>query len=95
MDIARNKRKVWSWQATGAVLTFAGGLAAAVIGCGLTASSWVWAANAHPWLRELGTVLLILTIPLLILAGYCMDWEDRNRHKTRRQTARAAGRILD
>jgi hypothetical protein len=27
----------------------------------------------------------MITIPLLILSGYCLDWEERNQHKSAKQ----------
>jgi uncharacterized membrane protein YukC len=36
--------------------------------------TWILGGEAHPWIRWFGTGLLILTIPLLIFAGYCLDW---------------------
>jgi hypothetical protein len=86
MNAQRTKNAVWSWEATTAVCCFAGGIGAAFFGSVLTASTWILGAAAHPWLRGFGTAFLILTIPLLIFAGYCMDWmeRDRNRLKARR-----------
>jgi len=72
----------WTWKAMGAACSFSGGILAALIGSVLTASTWILGAAAHPWVRGLGTVFLILTIPLLILAGYCMDWMERDRKKS-------------
>ncbi len=77
MNKQRTKHAVWSWEATGAICCFAGGIGAALLGSVLTASTWILGAELHPLLRGAGTGLLILTIPLLILAGYCMDWMER------------------
>jgi len=87
MNRQRTKNAVWSWEATGAVCCFAGGISSALLGSVLTASTWVLGAEAHPWVRGLGTALLILTIPLLILAGYCMDWAEREPKKSRLPTS--------
>ena len=67
----------WSWEATIALCFFAGGIAAAVIGSVLTALTWVIGGDVHPWVREVGTGFLIVTIPLLILSGYCLDWMEQ------------------
>ena len=56
---------------------FAGGIGAALVGSSLTATTWIIGAQAHPWLRGGGTALLIVTIPLLIFSGYCLDWMER------------------
>ena len=50
---------------------------AGVVGSVLTSLSWIIGAEVHPWVRGVGTVLLILTIPLLILAGHCLDRLER------------------
>ena len=80
MDKQRRKHVVWSWD-TGALCCFAGGIGAALLGCILTAATWVFSAAQHPRLHALGTALLIVTIPLLIFAGYCMDWAELNQKK--------------
>ena len=59
-----------------------GGIIAALIGSVLTVSTWILGAAPHPWLRGLGTAFLILTIPLLIVSGYCLDWMERDRNKS-------------
>lgn len=75
------KRDVWTWEATGAIFSFAGGILAAFLGSLLTASTWILGTELHPWLRNLGTALLVSTIPLLIFAGCCLDWMERDRNK--------------
>jgi hypothetical protein len=82
MNAQRTKFSLWTLEATGAACSFSGGILAALIGSVLTASTWILGAVAHPWVRGLGTAFLILTIPLLILAGYCMDWMERDRNKS-------------
>jgi len=37
------------------------------------------AYGARQWLSTTGTVLLFLTIPLLIIGGYCMDWVEKDK----------------
>jgi hypothetical protein len=82
MNKQRTKRSVWTWEETGAVCCFAGGILAALLGSVLTATTWILGAAAHPWVRGMGTALLIVTIPLLIFAGYCMDWMERDKNST-------------
>ena len=77
MNDQRTKSALKAWEAAGAVCCFAGGIGAALIGSLLTALTWILGAPLHPWVRGTGTGLLILTIPLLILAGYFMDWAER------------------
>jgi hypothetical protein len=83
MDPEKAKNGIWSWEVIAAICCFAGGMGAALLGSVLTASTWILGAEAHPWVRGLGTALLILTIPLLIFAGYCMDWAEQEPKKSR------------
>jgi hypothetical protein len=96
MNKQRTQRTVWTWAATGAVCCFAGGIGTALVGSVLTAITWILGAQLHPWLRGSGTALLIITIPLLIFSGYCMDWmeRDRNKHATGR-AGKGEGRVLN
>jgi membrane protein DedA with SNARE-associated domain len=77
MDTQRIKHAVWSWEAVGAFCCFSGGIGAALLGTVLTAIAWMLGPQMHPWLHGLGTALLIVTIPLLIFSGYCLDWEEQ------------------
>jgi len=88
MNKQRTKDPVRSWEAVVAVCCFAGGIGAAVLGSLLTASTWILGAARHPWLHGLGTALLIITIPLLIFSGYCLDWAERDQIKSATQKSR-------
>jgi len=77
MNTQRTKRTVVNWEATGAFCCFTGGIGAALIGTILSATAWILGAPLHPWLHGLGTAFLIITIPLLIFSGYCLDWVER------------------
>lgn len=72
------KRRRVTLELIGAALCFGGGILAGLVGSLLTATTWILGAEQHPWVRGLGTALLIATIPLLIFAGYCLDWMERN-----------------
>jgi len=67
-------------QTLGAVLGLMGGLLAALFGSLFTLVSW-FSANevARHSISNMGTTLLFLTIPLLILGGYCMDRLDKDK----------------
>ena len=85
MDNQRTKRARRNWEATAAFCCFTGGIAAALVGSILTATTWILSAQPHPWLHGLGTALLIVTIPLLIFSGYCLDWMERHATSRRSQ----------
>jgi hypothetical protein len=93
MDPQRTKHAAWSWEAAGAFCCFSGGIGAAVVGTVLTGVAWVLGAQFHPWLHGLGTAFLVVTIPLLIFSGYCLDWEEeRSRSKGAREVHNASQR---
>jgi hypothetical protein len=62
-----------SRKATRALACFVSGIGAALLGTVLTVVAWVQGAEAHPWLRGVGTAFLVLIIPLLILVGFYLD----------------------
>ncbi|HEU0184490.1 MAG TPA: hypothetical protein VFS27_04195 [Blastocatellia bacterium] len=56
-----------------------GGVASAMFGAVFTGASWIVAnEGARRWLSGAGAVLLFLTIPLLIIGGFCMDWLEKD-----------------
>src|SRR5215475_5364388 len=62
------------WSVCGAGLGFIGGVLAPVFGVILTAASWIEGASSPgPLLHKAGTLCFYLTVPLLILGGYCLD----------------------
>jgi hypothetical protein len=59
-----------------------GGVASAMFGSVFTGASWFVAnEGARRWLSTTGEVLLFLTIPLLIIGGFCMDWLEKDNPK--------------
>jgi hypothetical protein len=80
---SQKTKLVWSWEAISACCCFAGGISAALLGSLLTAVTGILGATAHPWIRGAGTALLIVTIPLLIFAGYCLDWMEHKNENTK------------
>jgi hypothetical protein len=82
MSKQRTKRTVVNWEATGAFCCFTGGIGAGLLGTTFTAGAWALGAQLHPWMHGLGTALLVVTIPLLIFSGYCLDWMERAQTQT-------------
>lgn len=64
---------------------------AAITGSVITAITWFMGAALHPWLHGAGTALLITTIPLLILSGYCLDWAESQPNESSTQQSRKGG----
>lgn len=77
MKTQRATNEATSRKATRAIACFASGIGAALLGTVLTVVAWAQGAEAHPWLRGVGTAFLILIIPLLILAGFYLDDMER------------------
>ena len=76
----KGRRQLVQAQGLGAMLGLFGGAFAALCGGLLTAAGW-FAANdgARQWLSTTGSVLLLLTIPLIVLGACCMDWMEKGK----------------
>jgi|ERR1043165_1809641 hypothetical protein len=71
------------WRSFGAVSGLAGGIIVALLGSILTAISW-FTEDASRLEKVLGTVLLVLTIPLLIIGAQCLDLLDKKKDRARK-----------
>jgi len=81
------KRNLALVESASAIACFVGGILAGILGTFLSASAWILGGEQHPVVHGLGTAFLLVTIPLLILAGYCMDWLERDSTKDRPPTS--------
>lgn len=76
----RLRRALKQAQVAGALAGMAGGFFSAVFGSVFTAASWLASSEGvRQWLSTAGTALLILTIPLIIFGGFCMDWVEKGK----------------
>ncbi len=75
------KSRVRKLEAAGGAFCFIAGILAATLGSLLTASGWITGVELHPWLHGAGTVLLVVTIPLIIFSGFCLDWAEQGPNK--------------
>ncbi len=76
-------------QVAGAAIGRAGGVAAGIAGALLTAAGWLTDnEGARHWLSTAGSALLLLTIPLIILGAFCLDWMEKNHPRRRSKIAR-------
>lgn len=81
----RAARKNRSWYTFGAIVGLAGGIIAALIGSVLTAITWFTGTDAvSSFIHTLGTSLLFMTIPLLILGAHCLDRVEKEIEKSRK-----------
>lgn len=72
----------WPWCAIGAVFGLAGGILAALTGSLLTATAWLTVTQGSGSdTRTVGTVLLVLTMPLLIFGAHCLDLMERRKDR--------------
>jgi hypothetical protein len=83
------RRAVKQAQVMGATAGLIGGGAAGTFGSALTAAGWFVAnEGARHWLSTSGAVLLFLTIPLLIMSGFFMDWLEKDNPRRESKGAR-------
>lgn len=76
-----NEDRVRKWEAIGGACCFGAGILAALLGSIFTASGWILGTELHPWVHAAGTALLIVAIPLILFAGFCLDWAERSPNK--------------
>jgi hypothetical protein len=78
-----------TWANWGAVCGLCLGLVSPVIGALLTVIAWFTGSEwhgLHP--HRTGTVLFVLTIPLLIFGAHCLDLADRREREARHRGAK-------
>ncbi len=72
-----DENRVRKWEAWGGVCCFLGGILAALMGSLLSVGEWIVGAPLHRWIHVAGTALFIIAIPLILFAGFCLDWAQR------------------
>jgi hypothetical protein len=69
-----DQEKRQSWMLNSGLISLFGGALAPMFGSLLTAMSWLVGNNSFGYsLHRLGSIFLILTCPLLIIAAICLD----------------------
>ena len=69
----------WDCRSLGAIIGMAGGIIVAFLGSLLTFGSWFMRGEIGRFEHVAGTVLLLLTIPLLVLGAHCLDLVERRK----------------
>ena len=82
-----NQGGLRQWAAAGGAFCFLAGISAPLLGLLLTTSGWVLGVAVHPWLHVAGTALFIVAIPLILFAGFCLDWAERQQERTTHDAA--------
>lgn len=77
------EQRGWDWCALGAVFGLSAGVIAVTIGSLLTVASWLQSEAGGSYTKIIGTVLLVLTIPLLIFGAHCLDLMERRKARER------------
>jgi hypothetical protein len=68
----------WTWKSTGACVGLIGGFIAPLVGLALTALAW-FVGDWHGFhFGRSGTILFLLTLPLLIFGAHCLDLLDKD-----------------
>jgi hypothetical protein len=85
----------WNWKSLAAVFGLAAGLASLVFGALASVAGWLGGRGGYgPLFLRLGTLLLLLSIPLLAAGAHCLDLED-SRAATGRQEREASARLTE
>jgi hypothetical protein len=74
-----NQKRLRTWEARGGIGCFLAGLLAPLLGALLTVIEWIVGAAGHPWIHVTSTALFIVAIPLILFAGFCLDWAEQGQ----------------
>ncbi len=67
-------------QAVGAATGLVGGIGSGLLGAVLIVAGWFAVSkDVRHWLSTAGSVMLLLTIPLIILGAFCLDWLEKEK----------------
>jgi cytochrome b561 len=77
-----NQKRLRKLEETAGICCFVAGLVAPVLGGLLTLIEWIVGPGGHPWLHVSSTAFFVIGIPLILFAGFCLDWAERGQKKT-------------
>jgi hypothetical protein len=69
-----DQKRLRTWEANVGIACFIAGLLTPLLGSLLTFIGWIVGAAIHPWIHIAATALFIVAIPLILFAGFCLDW---------------------
>jgi hypothetical protein len=75
------QRRSWDWRSIGAACSLSTGIIVLLLGSLLTVISWVLRAESGSAVKSVGTILLVLAIPLLICGAHCLDLMERQQDR--------------
>ncbi len=76
----RGKAEPFGWRETGVLLGIGGGLLSDLFGLILTGVAWFMTTGATgPTVHSVGTILLVINIPLLIGGAHCLDLLEKRK----------------
>jgi hypothetical protein len=90
-----DENRVRNWEAWGGVCCFLGGIMAALMGSLLSVGEWIVGTPLHLRIHIASTVLFITAIPLILFAGFCLDWAEREPKKPRPRDPQEAYPTVD
>ncbi len=82
MRNVNNQKRLSKFEETAGICCFIAGLAAPVLGGLFAMIEWIAGGTGHPWLHFASTTLFVVGIPLILFAGFCLDWAERGQKKT-------------
>ena len=74
-----NQKRLRTWEERGGVFCLLAGLLAPLLGILLTVIEWMFTGAGHSWMHIAATALFIVAIPLILFAGFCLDWAERGQ----------------
>jgi hypothetical protein len=77
---AGRPRRLAKINSIGSITGLLGGAAVSLFGSILTGASWLVAnVSTRQLLSTIGSVLLFLTIPLIVISACCLDWMEKDK----------------
>ena len=76
MSRTQERKRLQRWEAVCGASCFVAGIVAPVLGLCLLSIEWLAGIPLESWLHVVATTLLVVGIPLILFAGFCLDWAE-------------------